>query len=188
MTKKILISGFEAFDNADTNPSGDWITWMENQKIFDDKELRGIILPVTFKDGFLKLKEAYDDFQPDFVILTGLAKNRDVLTVERIGINWVDPRIPDNAGIKMSAQKINEDGPDGLFSTIDIEKIKNLVASSGVEIKTSTSAGEYVCNDLLYKTLLYTLHSSSQTTFIHIPGTSDYDGIYLALLTLINGL
>lgn len=186
MTKKILITGFEPFDNDFTNPSGDWIKWMETRNT--GKDVRGEILPVSFSGAFNKFKKVYDEFCPDIVILTGLAKNRAQLTIERIGINWVDARIPDNDGITLSAQKIDLRGPDGLFTTLPIESVMKSAEASGHPMKLSTSAGEYVCNDLLYKTLCYTLGRKIPVTFVHLPGADNYDGIYLALESVVKDL
>ena len=188
MIKKILITGFEPFDSDSTNPSGDFIDWMSNRKKSEDRLVSGVILPVTFDGAFLKFKKVYDEIYPDIVILTGLAKNRMNLTIERIGINWVDARIPDNGGVTLKSQKIAAEGPDGLFTTVSIEEVIRLGESAGAVIKLSTSAGEYVCNELLYKALCYTQDKKTPVTFIHIPGAEDYDGIYLALEAVINGL
>lgn len=188
MAKKILITGFEPFDKDVTNPSGDWIEWMKGRTSPSNREILGAILPVTFNGGFKSFKKIYDKFCPDVVILTGLAKNRKELTIERIGINWVDARIPDNDGVTLVSQKINEEGPDGLFTTIDINEVIRLSKKSGAAMKLSTSAGEYVCNDLLYKVLCYTKDKKTFTTFIHIPGLDNYDDIYLALETVVNGI
>lgn len=188
--KKILITGFEPFDNDSVNPSGEWINWMKSRLRISERIVQGVILPVAFKEGFEKFKEIYDDFCPTVVILTGLAKNRTNLTVERIGINWVDARIPDNSGVILKAQKILPEGPDGLFTTVSIESLTHLCAAVGITLRTSTSAGEYVCNDLLYKVLVYAQSQKKNTlvTFIHLPGVDNYDGIYLALETIVNGL
>lgn len=188
MMKKILITGFEPFAQDKINPSGEWISWMKKQNEWSDQFTKGIVLPVVFNDGFEVFKRNYDDFCPDIVILTGLAKNRTMLSVERIGINWVDARIPDNAGVILSSQKIDQDGPDGLFSTIPVHLIMEIVKKNNVDIKLSTSAGEYVCNELLYRALCYTKIKSVQLTFIHLPGTENYDDIYCALSSLVSEL
>lgn len=188
MIKKILITGFEPFDSDTTNPSAEWIDWMGNRDNQADREVLGIVLPVTFNGAFQKFKQAYDDFCPDIVVLSGLAKNRTMLTVERIGINWVDARIPDNNGVTLSAQKIVPEGPDGLFTTVSIEEVTRLAAINETAVKLSTSAGEYVCNELLYRSLYYVQAKKTPLTFIHIPGAEDYHGIYLALEVVINGL
>lgn len=189
--KKILITGFEPFDQDKTNPSGDWVNWMIARSMplrTSSRELRGIVLPVTFNGAFASLKKASDEFCPDIIIMTGLAKNRTHLTVERIGINWIDARIPDNDGVQILSSKIEENAPDGLFTTIAMESILTAAERAGVTMKVSTSAGEYVCNHLLYKTLLETLNTKTSATFIHIPGSDSYDGIYLALESIVNSL
>ncbi len=189
--KKILIAGFEPFDQDKTNPSGDWVNWMIARSMplrSSSRELKGVVLPVTFDGAFATLKKVSDEFCPDIIVMTGLAKNRSVLTIERIGINWVDARIPDNDGVQILSSKIEEGSPDGLFTTIPVERILTLAEEANTPMKVSTSAGEYVCNHLLYKTLLYNHNKKTAATFIHIPGSDNYDGIYLALESIVNGL
>lgn len=188
MDKKILISGFDAFDGDIMNPSTELIEWLRIRKLNSDRDVRSIILPVVFDEAFHSLKKIIDEFSPDIILLTGYAKKRKTLTVERIGINWVDARIPDNKGVIKKSQKIDEAGPDGLFTTIDIQKLIDLAKSSGVELTLSTSAGEFVCNELLYKVLWYTKDKKTEVTFIHIPGLDDYEDVHLAFESMINGL
>lgn len=192
MTKKILITGFEPFDSDTTNPSGDWISWMKDRPMPNDRETIGALLPVTFDGGFKAFKKVYDEFGPDIVILTGFAKNRKELSVERIGINWVDARIPDNDGVTITMQKIYSNGPDGLFTTIDVVKLTEIAEKAGGLLKLSTSAGEYVCNDLLYKVLFYLKENEkikkAKATFIHIPLLDKYDSAYLVLESIVNDI
>lgn len=188
MNKKILISGFEAFDGDIMNPSTELIEWLGIRKLNNDRVVKSVILPVAFDDAFTSFKKIIDEFSPDIIILTGYAKNRKTLTVERIGINWVDARIPDNKGVVKTSQKINEEGPDGLFTTIDILRLLELFKKTGVELKVSTSAGEYVCNELLYQVLCYTENKKTEVTFIHIPGLDNYDDVHLAFESVLNAL
>jgi pyroglutamyl-peptidase len=188
MKKKVLITGFAPFDRDNINPSGDWIKWLSHRKSPDDRRIHGVILPVSFSGAFIEFKKAFDEFSPDVVILTGLAKNRKELTVERIGINWVDARIPDNDNVTITSQKIDDEGPDGLFSTIEIERLMMLSLETGSVLKLSTSAGEYVCNDLLYKVLCFTKNTNVLVTFIHLPSVDDYGPIYKTLEYIINAL
>ncbi len=188
MNKKILISGFDAFDGDIMNPSTELIEWLRIRKINADRVVKSVIFPVVFDDAFNSFKKIVDEFSPDIIILTGYAKNRKTLTVERIGINWVDARIPDNKGTIKKSQKIDEEGPDGLFTTIDILKLIELAKTAGVELKISTSAGEFVCNELLYRALCYTKDKKTEVTFIHIPGLDHYDDIHKAFESIVNGL
>lgn len=188
MSKKIVISGFDAFDGDIMNPSTELINWLRIRKNGNEKNINSIILPVVFDEAFIRLKEVVDEFCPDVIVLTGYAKNRKNLTVERIGINWVDARIPDNNGNIKTSQRIDEGGPDGLFTTIDISRLIELVQLSGLELKVSTSAGEYVCNEVLYRTLCYVKDKKIEVTFIHIPTLDNYDNTFLAFESILNDL
>lgn len=182
MKKKILITGFEPFDQDERNISGDWVK-RHNNCDFDDRIVRSLILPVTFHQSFQEFKTSFEDFDPDIVLLTGHAKNRSALTVERIGINWMDARIPDNAGYKPIAKKIIENAPDGLFTTVEWEKIQSLSS----EIKLSTSAGEYVCNNLLFEVLHFVRENNHRAlvTFFHLPGQLDELVVFEQLDTIL---
>lgn len=185
--KKILISGFMPFDQDLHNPSANWIKWFLDEEKVKVQEglLKGVILPVTFEGAFNELKLHIDSFKPEVIIMTGLAKNRTELSLERIGINWVDFRIPDNVGMLVKAQKIDSLGPDGLFTTIPID----LLLSIDPALKISTSAGEYVCNELLYRTLYYLQDTNTQVTFFHLPGEENYkenyNNIFIRLKNLV---
>jgi len=170
---KILVSGFEPFDGDKVNPSAELLNWLLTREL--PFELVTVVLPVTFDGAFKALKQTIELVKPNVVVATGLAKNRSEITVERLGINWVDARIPDNAGITLSAQKIVNNGPDGIFSRLPLMEMIEASRAVGVPAKLSTSAGEYVCNHVLY--LL--LHEFPQLSagFIHLPSTPNFLGV-----------
>lgn len=175
---KILVSGFEPFDGDRVNPSAELLDWLLTREL--PFELVTVLLPVTFEGAFKALKETIDLVKPDMVVATGLAKNRIEITVERIGINWVDARIPDNAGITLSAQKIVSTGPDGIFSRLPVMEMIEASRAVGVPAKLSTSAGVYVCNHVLYLLLEEFPHLSAG--FIHLPLNPNFHGIEAMLL------
>ena len=164
MQKNVLITGFEPFDDNTINPSAEFLKWLD-QKPFDFK-INTLLLPVSFRDAFLILEAKIKEIKPSHVLLTGFAKNRDVLTLEKIAINWVDARIPDNQGQQLKAQHIIHGTPDGIFSTLPILNMQTAAKNAGIPTKTSYSAGEYVCNYLFYQSLV-SFHLP--LGFIHIP-------------------
>lgn len=188
--KRILVSGFEPFDGDAENPSAlllDWLKTNQNEKLHFD--LHTALLPVTFKTSYQELKKAIVEFKPTHVVLTGFAKNRSELTLERIAINWVDARIPDNDGVVLKAQKINDDSLDGLFTTLPIQKMLEASLGAGCPTKISTSAGEYVCNHLIYQFL--DDQKGIPGTFIHIPGAHErlsYDLFFSGVQAILNSL
>ncbi len=170
---KILVSGFEPFDGDAINSSAELLNWLLARDL--PFELVTALLPVTFAGAYPSLKRTIDLVKPDVVIATGLAKNRTEITVERLGINWVDARIPDNAGITLSSQKIVSNGADGIFTRLPVMEMIEASKAVGVPAKLSTSAGEYVCNHVLY--LLLHEFPELSAGFIHLPSTPNCLGV-----------
>ncbi len=182
--KKVLVTGFEPFDGDELNPSSVLLDWLKERTF--DFEVYTAVLPVSFTSASEKLNAAIEKYNPSHVLLTGFAKNRTELTIERIGINWVDARIPDNDGYALKSQKIFQNSPDGLFSTLPIDQILNAANNAKCPTKISTSAGEYVCNHLLYTYLLH--HKKVPGTFLHIPGADCHEIFFQGIGAIINCL
>jgi pyroglutamyl-peptidase len=204
LEKRILVTGFEPFDNDLENPSAHLLNWLNsiptplaaplksivensfNQSLKASINIETQLLPVSFTKAYPLLLNKINAYQPTHCVLTGFAKKNTTLALERIAINWVDARIPDNEGLILKNQKINESGPDGIFTNISIEQM--LESTNKVQCPTyvSTSAGEYVCNYLIYSYLAD--NKTIPGTFIHIPSATDYtifyQGIYSILLNL----
>jgi pyroglutamyl-peptidase len=170
---KLLLSGFTSFDGDTRNPSEELLEVMK-QKTWPF-ELHTELLPVSFKRSFTQLAARIDVVNPDVVVMLGLAKNRPDITVERIGINWLDARIPDVDGVRPVNQKISTNGPDGLFTRLPLEEMIAAAQSSRVSAKISSSAGEYVCNALLYQILA--AYPALPAGFIHLPWIVDSVGV-----------
>lgn len=182
--KKILISGFEPFDGDPVNPSALLLEWLALQSF--NGELRTKLLPVSFTKAFPLLEKTINEFNPGHVILTGFAKNRTELTLERIAINWVDARIPDNDGLQLKSKKIIEQSEDGLFTTVSLDKMLESSLKAGCPTKISSTAGEYVCNHLLY--LYLEKFRTIPGTFIHIPGSPHYELFFQGIHSILTEL
>jgi pyroglutamyl-peptidase len=180
--KKILITGFEPFDGSSFNPSAQLLEWLNLQTF--DFELHTLLLPVSFTQAFPLLEEMITKINPSAVVLTGYAQSRLELTIERIGINWVDARIPDNDGLLLKAQKIVNHGPDGLFTTLPVLQLIETAKESGCPAKVSTSAGEYVCNHLLY--LYLSKYSLIPGTFIHLPAAQNNNIFFQGIHAIVS--
>lgn len=181
--KRVLVTGFGPFDGDVVNPSQVLLEHLSSQQFSFDFETA--VLPVSFTKALPLLDKVMNEFRPTHVVLTGYAHKRTDLTIERIGINWVDARIPDNDGLIIKSSKILENGPDGLFSSLPLEDMMK-VAMTFAPTKISTSAGEYVCNHVLYSYLH--LYPNVPGTFIHIPGALDHSDFFRAVQAIIESL
>lgn len=162
--KKVLITGFQPFGGESINPA------LEAVKILDGEVINGYQvvtceLPVVRFDSINQLKKHIDKVNPDAVITVGQAGGRPDITIERIGINIDDYRIPDNAGNQPIDQIIEADGPIAYWATLPIKRMVHAIKQAGVAASVSNSAGTYVCNHLLYSLL----HYLKQTNRAHIP-------------------
>lgn len=166
--KTILLSGFEPFDGMSDNASEKLISSLENVRLKKVK-IETIILPVSFERSYQELELAILKYHPDIVISFGVSRKRECVGLEKIAINWADGKLKDNDGVQMNCKKIVSSGPDGIFSTLPIEKIKSKVFESDQDVAISFSAETYVCNSLMYKTLYKLRDQDIDYGFIHLP-------------------
>ena len=160
--KKILLTGFEPFGGSDINYSEEAVKLCSVPDNVDKA-----LIPVGFEVSHRRVAELLEKDSYDAVILVGQAGARDAVTVEKIGINWQQAGIPDNYGVMPLGEKLEEDGPDGIFSKVDINALIKAMNEKGVGARISFSAGSYVCNALYYRTLL--AFPGKETVFIHLP-------------------
>lgn len=168
--KTVLVTAFEPFDGETVNPSWEAVRALDGKQI-GDAQIVSRQLPVVFNDVLGVLYAAMDDIRPDAVISVGQAGGRSDFSVERIGINVDDARIPDNAGRQPVDELIAPDGPAGYFSTLPIKAIVAAVRAAGIPSSVSQMAGTFTCNHVMYG-LLHRLHSRGNRVrggFIHIP-------------------
>lgn len=167
---KILLSGFEPFDGSAVNPSEQVVHKMDNYSM-PGVELVTVVLPVDAARGPAVLIEAYEKHVPDAVLSLGEASGRSVISVERIAINLMDYRIPDNTGVSIVDQPINPGGPDAFFSTLPVRMIVEKLHGAGIPAQLSLSAGAYTCNQVFYSMLhhLAVHRLTIPAGFIHLP-------------------
>lgn len=175
---KIMISGFEPFGKMTINPTEELLKDAENFSI-EGVEVTTILLPVNYDECAEKLVAKIDELQPDIVISCGLAAGRTAITPERIGINVKDTGsgdpYPDNRGHVPVDERIDEDGPDGLFSTLPIRQIEKNLKAEHIPAAISNTAGTFICNNTLYAVLNHIRKNKLpiKAGFIHFPASTE---------------
>lgn len=167
---KFLVTGFDIFKNEKLNPS--WEIAKELSKIeFQEAEIISEKLPVSFKRVPSLIKELLEKYRPDIYLALGLAGGRNNITVERVAINVMDSRTPDNEGYTPEDEPIVQNGPVAYFSTIPIKNIVKVLRENEIPSIISNSAGTYVCNTAFYAGLHYSniLGLNTKVGFIHVP-------------------
>ena len=169
--KKLLITGFQPFDGESVNPALEVAKGLQGKTI-NGYEVIAREIPVVRFEALKAVQAAIEELQPDAVITIGQAGGRPDITVERVGINIDDFRIPDNKGNQPIDEPVVIGGPVAYWATLPIKKMVANVKAQGIPASVSNSAGTYVCNHLLYG-LLHYLTTQGKTAipagFIHIP-------------------
>lgn len=166
---KILITGFDPFGGETVNPA------YEAVKLLPDTiagaEIIKLEVPTRFHRAGAVLENAMQRHKPDVVICVGQAGGRAVITPEKVAINLMDGRIPDNAGYQPVDVPIQEDGETAYFTSLPVKAMVQRMRDAGIPAAVSYTAGTYVCNYLLY-TLLYLIdkkYPNMRGGFIHVP-------------------
>ncbi len=165
---RLLVTGFEPFDNESINPSKEVLNLLVPE---EGIEIVTAVLPVVRFESLKRMEEKINEVKPDLILSIGQAGGRNCLSVERIGINCDDYRIPDAAGNQPCDEKIAEDGPDAYFATLPIRKMTEAASAAGIPAVISDTAGTYVCNHVLYGTLhmCHEKYPHIRCGFIHVP-------------------
>ena len=160
---RVLLTGFEPFGTATSNPSGEIVKQISGDNIVT------AILPVAYAQSAERLLELIAEHNPDVVICLGQAEGRTQITPEKVAINLDDARLPDNAGVQRSDVKILDDGPDAYFTTLPIKEMVDAAKAVGVPASVSLSAGAFLCNHVFYVAQNKFAGSNVRSGFIHVP-------------------
>ena len=181
----ILLTGFDPFDGAASNPSRDAAHALHGRSIAGHR-IVARQLPTEFGASLRVLRAAIRDTTPALVVCTGLASGRDGLSLERVAINVDDARIADNAGARPVDTPIVRNGPAAYFSSLPIKAMLAALRDGGIPAHVSQTAGTYVCNHVFYG-LMHALRRRRAVRggFIHVPHTGRGG---LPLETTIEGL
>ena len=163
---KVLLTGFEPFHKASSNPTQEIIRIIESEKL---PNVITAVLPVEFGRSGRIACQLIDEVKPDVVIDLGQAEGRSDITPEKIAINLDHARIPDNAGKVPNNTAIIQGGPDGLFSTLPVEEIVKALQKENLPASVSYSAGTFVCNNVFYLIQSHCKDKNIMSGFVHVP-------------------
>ena len=164
---KILLTGFEPWDDWSHNPSGD-IALALNGEMLGGCEIVSAVLPVVHGEDIAIVKPLIENLKPLAVVSLGLHGSASVLHIERVAVN-----LKVVGGVD---HPVVDDGPDAYFATLPTrEMVAAIKTSAHVPAKLTYSAGTFLCNHIMYNALHYLSESGNgaQAGFIHLPPTPD---------------
>ncbi|MDQ7808077.1 pyroglutamyl-peptidase I [Amycolatopsis sp. A133] len=164
---RVLMTGFAPFGGEPVNPSWQAVSLLAARR--DD--VAAVELPCEFAASLPALRRALGEHRPSLVVCTGQAGGRAEVTPERVAINLIDARIPDNAGAQPLDAPVVPDGPAAYFTTLPVKACVAAIRAAGVPASVSHTAGTYVCNQVFYGLmhLLATEFPGVRGGFVHVP-------------------
>ncbi len=165
---KVLITGFEPYWDYPENSS-----WVVAEKV----ATRGVVgvdiaieqMPVSFSHVGMALRKVVEKHSPDMIIMLGQSGGSDKVKLERVALNMMDSKLPDNDGCTPNEEPININGASALFTTMPIKSLREAIEARGINVKISNSCGLYVCNRLYYEALMLSNKRQMKVIFIHLP-------------------
>ena len=178
-----LVTGFTTFGEHEVNPSHLIVEALAQRR----SDVWTAVLPVEYRTSGELICDLIRQYQPDAVMMLGLAARRSAINLERFALNIDDASVPDNAGETRSGHIIVEDGPTAYLSTLPLDAMCSTISSSDVPVVISNHAGAYLCNHVFYVVRHYLEQTASSIPcgFIHVP---DIGETGLPLPTMIDAI
>ncbi len=172
----ILITAFDPFGGEAINPAQEAVKLLPPE--IGGCRLHKLVVPTVFGEAGRLAAEAMGRLRPQAVICVGQAGGRRAVTMERVAVNLMDARIPDNAGNQPVDQPVEEGGPAAYFSTLPVKAMARAIQGAGLPGEVSYTAGTFVCNSLLYTVLRHAEQAMPETrcAFIHVPYVPEQTG------------
>jgi pyroglutamyl-peptidase len=168
----ILFTGFGPFPGMPENISGRFAEMLADlsQRRLPSYRVVARILPTEWEPASKRVAGLYARERPKVALHFGVSHRAQGLVLETLAHNVRSP-LSDAAGKLPSSAKVCADGPAKLKAHLPIDDILRRVTSLGVPIVRSENAGRYLCNAVLYQSLVLASASNSTRTagFIHIP-------------------
>lgn len=190
---KILVTGFDPFGGEKINPAIESVKKLPD--IIAGAKIIKLEIPTVCHRSLKVIEEAIQKYDPDVILSIGQAGGRSDITVERIGINVDDCRIPDNDGQQIIDEPIFADGPDAYFVNLPIKAMVARIQSRQIPASISNTAGTFVCNHVTYgvRHMIETRYPGKRSGFIHIPFLPQQvidkkDMPCMSLQTIVDGL
>ena len=166
---KILVTEFDPFGGEPINPVIESV-----KRLLDNiagAEIIKLEIPTVRKKSLEKIEKAINEHNPDVILSIGQAGGRFDISIERVGINLDDFRIPDNEGNQIIDEPVFPDGENSYFVKLPVKAMVQNVQKNNIPASVSYTAGTFVCNHVLYGVmyLIEKKYKGKKSGFIHIP-------------------
>lgn len=163
-TARILVTGFKPFLHHTVNSSERVLRELAGVR----SDIDVLLLPVSFENSYREFRKHWDAGGGyDVVVMLGQANGRAAVCLERVALNWMESKNPDNDGECPAGGRIVAGAPDSylvdFFPSAWKEELSKIAKT-----EVSLTAGAYVCNNLYYK-VTHDLRTKTRALFVHLP-------------------
>lgn len=166
----LLLTAFEPFGDDRLNASAEVLRLLVPE-ISSTIETHTSILPVDSVRAPQQIRLLLRSLRPDWYVMLGQANGRAALSVERVAVNLLDFRIPDNGGHQPMEEPVIHEGPAAYFATLPVNQLVVAAREVHTPAEQSLTAGAFLCNQASY-VALHTCATEGLPTrcgFVHVP-------------------
>jgi pyroglutamyl-peptidase len=190
-SRKVLLTGFDAFGGAATNASWLAVEALHGRQIASHRVVAAQ-LPTVFGTSLETLNALLKQHQPALVVCVGQAGGRSAISLERVAINVDDAPLPDNTDAQPIDTPVVPAAPVAYFSSLPIKAMLATLQCEGIAAEVSQTAGTFVCNHVFFGLMhaLATRRALRHTRggFVHVPWLPEQGQPSMALHDLVRGL
>ncbi len=168
----ILLTGFGPFPGVAENVSQRLVPKLAHlaARRFSAHRVVARILPTEWERAPARLEDLYARERPKLVLHFGVSAQANAFVIETLAVN-TRKAAPDAGGALPSDSVVVAGGPATLAARLPAEEIVQRLAALKVPAVISTDAGRYLCNALLYRSLILAerIATPEAVGFFHIP-------------------
>jgi pyroglutamyl-peptidase len=168
----ILLTGFGPFPGVPDNATAALVPRLAKaaRDLFPDYDIIAEILPTEWVAAPQKVGDLLARPGTVLALHFGVSRQAEGFQIELVGRNRCKA-VADAAGHMPAGDCLLDDGPAELACTLPVERIVQRLTQLGVPVRTSTDAGGFLCNALLYHSLgaADTLEKPHLVGFVHLP-------------------
>jgi pyroglutamyl-peptidase len=169
---RILVTGFGPFPGVPFNASSVLVEQLAetDRRSVPRAMIFPAILPTDWRLAAAMSRTLVQEFDPDIILHFGVSRRCTGFEVETQARNLASPFL-DHAGHAPLGRTVRRGAPPMLKATLPAPLLVQRLRLAGLPAVVSSDAGRYLCNAVLYETLLHIRNKrpAPLVGFIHMP-------------------